>query len=515
MKWRTLVKVLGLALCLGEGLSARAAQALLPHAQQAQAPHAPAQKQHFETGERTVDLGAPFGTVTLYAPAGQPKSVVLFMSGDGGWELGVIDMARHLRDAGAAVAGLDVRHYLADIAADKSGNCRYLAADFETLAHRVEREMGLPQYLQPLLYGYSSGATIVYAALVQSPPGTFGAAVSLGFCPDQKFGGKALCPGGGAKLTYHAGPKGAWVFDPVPKLSDPWVIFQGESDSVCSASTTEEFAAKVGNANVVTLPKVGHGYGVERNWLPQFMREYTRLATLTSRVPTRAPAVADLPVIEQPASGNARAPLAVLLTGDGGWAGLDRGVAQAFNERGVPVVALSSLQYFWHARTPEAAAADVARVIRHYLAAWQRERVMLVGYSFGADVLPFIVNRLPADLRARIQSVDLLGLSNDASFEIHVAGWIPGAATGALPVKPELARMQGVEALCLYGAGERDDPCARLAGGPLTAQQLGEGHHFGGDYGELASAMLRHAGIEAPASNPATRPGAAGAAAPP
>jgi hypothetical protein len=56
-------------------------------------------------------------------------------------------------------------------------------------------------YHVPVLVGYSSGATVVYAALVQSPPGTFAGALSLGFCPDQDFSGAALCPGAGLHYT--------------------------------------------------------------------------------------------------------------------------------------------------------------------------------------------------------------------------------------------------------------------------------------------------------------------------
>jgi type IV secretory pathway VirJ component len=466
-----------------------------------------------QAGERSFEYGAQFGTVSLYMPPGRPKGVVIFLSGDGGWHLGVIDMARHLRDQGAAVAGIDVRRYLADVAATKGGGCRYMAADFEALAHRVEREMGVRDYQVPMLYGYSSGATVVYAVLVESPPGTFASAVSLGFCPDQKFGGIALCPGGGAGLTYHAGDKGAWVFDPAPKLSSPWVAFQGESDIVCSPAQVDAFASKVGHSEVVRLPMVGHGFSVEKNWLPQFEQVFARLSAQSAIVPIASAEVADLPLIERPTpNGNPSAPLVVLLTGDGGWAGLDRGLADAFNEHGVPVVALSTLQYFWHARTPEQTSADLERVLRHYLAAWKRERVLLVGYSFGADVLPFIVNRLPPELRARIGSVNMLGLSERASFEIHVAGWVPGGDTGNAPVQPELERMHGIDALCLYGAGESNDPCARFAGGSLTALAVGQGHHFGGEYGELAMAILHHAGYATPAITgdpvPPSAPGA-------
>lgn len=498
MRWRAPWRALRVAVCLAV---AAAQGGERPAAAATAAPssaRAAASQEPLGAGERRFDDGAPFGTVTLYTPPGTPRSVVIFLSGDAGWRLGVIDMARHLRDAGAAVAGVDVRRYLADVAAHKGGGCRYLAADFETLAHRVERELGLTEYRQPLLYGYSSGASVVYAVLVESPPGTFGAAVSLGFCRQQKFGGVALCPGTGATLTYHAGPKGQWILDPAPSLTERWVAFQGETDAVCPAATVDAFAARVGNAQVIRLASVGHGFSAENAWLPQFMQLFERLAAQSVPAPIDAAEMADLPLIERPVSGDADpdAPLALLLTGDGGWAGLDRGVARALNERGVPLVAISTLRYYWRPRTPEQSAADVARVLRHYLAAWHRSRIMLVGYSFGADVLPFIVNRLPHDLRARILSVNLLGLSGRASFQIRVGGWLPGSVMGTAPVEPELERMQGVKALCLYGSGERHDPCARLARGTLTAQPLGAGHHFGGEYAELAAAMLRHAGLQ-------------------
>ncbi len=53
-----------------------------------------------------------FGAVTLYAPSGPPQEVVVFLSGDGGWKLGVVPMAERLRDLGALVAGVDTRTLL-------------------------------------------------------------------------------------------------------------------------------------------------------------------------------------------------------------------------------------------------------------------------------------------------------------------------------------------------------------------------------------------------------------------
>jgi type IV secretory pathway VirJ component len=458
--------------------------------------------------ERALEYGAPFGQVMLYTPVAEPRSVVLFISGDDGWNLGVLDMARHLAGQGAVVAGIDARRYLAAIAGTR-GSCRYLAGDLEALGHRVQRELRLETYRVPLVYGFSSGANLAYAALAQSH-GTFAGAVSLGFCPEQDYGGAELCAGSDGGLRSRPGRKGAIVLEPAARLADPWVAFQGQLDRVCSAATVDAFAARVGSAEVVRLASVGHGFGVERNWLPQFDAVYARLSQPAVRVAAAGgaagaaagAAVADLSLVEQRGTPRDTAPLALLLTGDGGWAALDRGVAAALNARGVPVIGLSTLQYFWRVKTPEQAAADTARILRHYLAAWHRERVLLVGYSFGADVLPFIVARLPDDLRARVQIVAMLGLSRQASFEIRVADWLRGPDAAARPTLPEIARLHDVRLLCVYGTGEANDPCAELGAGGVDVAHIGDGHHLGGDYNAIAAAIMESAERAEPAGKP-------------
>ena len=183
----------------------------------------------------------------------------------------------------------------------------------------------------------------------------------------------------------------------------------------------------------------------------------------------------------------------MLLTGDGGWAGLDQDVAHALAAAGVPVVGWNSLKYYWTKRTPDVAARDLERILARYGTAWHRPKVLLVGYSFGADALPFLYTRLPESTRANVRSLSLLGLSETAEFEFHVASWIPGADGGGRATLPELQRAQGVRTLCLYGTDETDSPCRRLAGPEAKAIALPGGHHFGGDYAALARHVLEAA----------------------
>ena len=472
---------------------ALAALPLLPGAAVATPPAAPTPapavadqaQQHLQAGR--------FGRVSVYVPSGQVRSVAIFVSGDGGWELGVITMAQALREAGALVIGVDVRHYFASLhqAAERPGApCQLIAADFENLSHQIQKQLGMADYLLPALVGYSSGATLVYAALVQSPPGTFTGALSLGFCADQDFAGAQLCPGAG--LHYSANAQQELVLQPASTLRQPWVALQGEKDQVCSPQAAAQFASAVRGGALVSLPLVGHGFSVERNWMPQFLQAFARVsAQPTSSLPAgSAAAIGELPLEEVAAEGSG-SELALLLTGDGGWAGLDQELAARLAAQGVPTVALNSLRYFWKARSPEEATQAVARILRHYLSAWHKTRVLLVGYSFGADVLPFVVNRLPEELRAQVASVSLLGIDAHASFEVHLSDWLGGDDAGPM-TRPEVLRLPPLPVLCLFGAGETDSLCPQLPA-DITREQVGRGHHFGDEYATLAERILAFA----------------------
>lgn len=67
--------------------------------------------QRIAAGESTLEYGA-FGKLSIYTLSDNPRNVVLFVSGDGGWNLGVVDMARSLATLDALVVGIDITHYL-------------------------------------------------------------------------------------------------------------------------------------------------------------------------------------------------------------------------------------------------------------------------------------------------------------------------------------------------------------------------------------------------------------------
>lgn len=87
--------------------------------------------------QESIDNFGPFGTLHIYKNSGQPKHVVLFISGDGGWNLGVIDMAKSLVELDSMVVSIDITHYIKQLNAS-SEKCNY-SAHFEALSQYLQK----------------------------------------------------------------------------------------------------------------------------------------------------------------------------------------------------------------------------------------------------------------------------------------------------------------------------------------------------------------------------------------
>ena len=201
--------------------------------------------------------------------------------------------------------------------------------------------------------------------------------------------------------------------------------------------------------------------------------------------------VKGLPLHEVPTKSPAPTAVAIFLSGDGGWAGLDRRVSDDLAAHGVSVVGLDSRAYLMKTRTPDEAAADVARVMRHYTAQWAVQHVAVVGYSRGADMAPFVVNRLTGDLRSQLALVALLGPAERASFQFHWTDLLTDTSKPSdPPILPELERLRGTPVLCVYGKDEKESLC-RLADTSAVRVDKRKGHHhFDGDYDAIAAEII-------------------------
>jgi type IV secretory pathway VirJ component len=400
-------------------------------------------------------------------------------------------MAKVLQAHGALVLGLDEPALLASFTQDH-GECFFADGDLENLSHYVQAYYRLPTYITPVLAGYSAGATLAYATAAQAPPGLFAGILTLGFTPDYETT-KPFCKGEGVHFQRRPDGMGLTLL-PDPKLALHWVDVHGTADSVCPAPAAAAFIRTIRNAQISLIPGVEHDFVDPRQWSTQLHAALDAVTAESRNARPMAPlSLKDLPLVEVPATGTGNDDLfAVLLSGDGGWAGLDQQVARSLSERGIPVVGWDTLRYFWTARTPDGLAHDLDRTLDFYAKSWNRHRALLIGYSQGADVLPFAVNRLPPATHPMILTTTLLGLGRNAAFEFHLANWV-GPSSG-LPILPEYQKLSRVTTLCVFGTGDKDSLCTDFPAGTAGTVQLSGGHHFDGDYDGLANLVLKFAG---------------------
>lgn len=204
-----------------------------------------------------------------------------------------------------------------------------------------------------------------------------------------------------------------------------------------------------------------------------------------------------LPLQEMPAIPDTGSTLAVFMTGDGGWAALDKGVVSELRAHGVSVIGLNTRPYLSKKKTPAEIASDLTRISRTYLAQWHKSRLAIVGYSRGADLMPFGVAGMPPDIRNRIVLLAMLGLANRVGFEFHFEDIFrtvkrPGDAL-TLPV---LAQLKGMRMLCVYGADEESSGCRDAPAGLITKTiQLPGGHHYDSNYKRLGDLVLAELGV--------------------
>ncbi len=235
-----------------------------------------------------------------------------------------------------------------------------------------------------------------------------------------------------------------------------------------------------------------HAWPFALNHTPALAR--TLMFALTLALPFAAaraqlPSVADLPLTEVPAKGTGHL-LAVFLTGDGGWVALDQGVSAELAAAGIPVVGFNQRSYLWAGKTPDQAAADLARIITTYGAHWHRDSVIVIGYSRGAGIAPFAVNRLPPAMRGTVKLVVLIGSEHLADFHFRMRDLISSApAPDAVPLMPEIRQLGAVPLLCFYGEDEKDSICRDLAP-PAVVVKMSGGHHLDGAYPEIGKRIL-------------------------
>ena len=181
--------------------------------------------------------------------------------------------------------------------------------------------------------------------------------------------------------------------------------------------------------------------------------------------------------------------LMLLLSGDTGWGDLEEAVTERANQAGVSVIGLNSRRYFFSGSSPEKLASDLQRILSYYGRKWRARRLVLAGYSFGADALPFAWKHLPPETRRKTDLIALIGLQPAANFSISIWEMLDLPASDDTPVELAVRDLPMPRVLCIHGV-EDGEACGLPVLKHATRIARPGGHDFAGDYAGVAEAIL-------------------------
>jgi type IV secretory pathway VirJ component len=292
----------------------------------------------------------------------------------------------------------------------------------------------------------------------------------------------------------------SYFLEPDARLGNPWIVLHGKLDKVCNYEEVADFVKKTTDAELITLPETGHGFSKWNDFMPQWKDAFKRLVNKYDQVSepeASTESVNDLPVIvTRPKYPIQNMPVALLISGDGGWYSFEQSIADKLAEMGISTLGLDSKKYFWKRTTPEKTAEDIARLFNFYGKEWGKEKFILIGYSLGAEIVPFIATRLPDNLKPKIMSSILLSPETRTDFEIHISNMLGmGNKQNTYNVPEEIKKMEPVRTLIIIGSGEKNEVPELLSGSSVIIRKIPGDHHYKFDVPLIINTMKENGAL--------------------
>lgn len=197
----------------------------------------------------------------------------------------------------------------------------------------------------------------------------------------------------------------------------------------------------------------------------------------------------NLPITEW-ASKSHDKPLIFYISGDGGMNKFSTSLCEGFFKKGFDVSALNSKDYFWNKKTPEKTASDVNNFLIKKLIGRKNQQIVLIGYSFGADVAPFILKGISKNIDDKILVSFLMASSGNTDFEIHWADIFGGNTKRSMDVVSEINKLSDEKIVIISASDDKTLAVNNITLKRFTHEVLPGGHHFDGDTHEIVKVIL-------------------------
>lgn len=184
----------------------------------------------------------------------------------------------------------------------------------------------------------------------------------------------------------------------------------------------------------------------------------------------------------------------ILLTGNGGWRKLVQSITYYLNQKDVSVLAINTKKYLLLRKNPSQICLDLETLIDRYNTKWEGQKVVMMGYSMGAEVLPFAINCMHHQYKQKINDLILIAPGLSATFKVKLRDYYWEVNEGA-DIYTELQKLNKTKTYVICD-DTKFSICHKNLDGVVDHDFLSGGHHFGGDYDTLSELVGKRLNLE-------------------
>jgi len=203
------------------------------------------------------------------------------------------------------------------------------------------------------------------------------------------------------------------------------------------------------------------------------------------------------PAAPEAGTGADARPIILLVSGEGGWRRFDSTVSGYLRDAGYWVGGVDAMRYFWSPQDDRSALSNDMKAHVDALAqaagARPGTRVILAGFSFGADLAPWVAGA--GGWEGRVQGLALIGPDETGSLEfrlLEMFGFDP--KDHIFSVAGALKDAAGYPVFFLHGEKDSGSAAPSLMESASEPKKLtvvpGANHHFTGHDDEMRTALL-------------------------
>jgi type IV secretory pathway VirJ component len=182
-------------------------------------------------------------------------------------------------------------------------------------------------------------------------------------------------------------------------------------------------------------------------------------------------------IIPPTCSNTSKKPLVIFFTGDGGRSSFDKKIEDSLCVNNMPFMGINSYKYFRKRKTPQQTLDSILPYIDLNLKKYNCQKVILAGYSFGSEVVPFLYNLMSDEWHNKVEFILLISPSDNSDFKIHFLDQI-GLTFRHWPydVLGEIMKIDEKKIIVFWGEDEKKFTKEQFTKHNITVHHLKGGH---------------------------------------